>query len=316
MLRALADDFGRLDGVDVVTLRDHRLGHIPLPVRCAVEVRSEEKERATFSSRAAAADWTVVIAPEIDGVLASRCRQVQQAGGRLLGPGPDFVALTADKHRTAHHLTAAGVPVPTSLALSADMMLPDSFPYPAVLKPRDGAGSIGVRLVSGPSDAPEPGELNCSMCLERNCPGTPASVAFLLGPGATVAMSPCLQRLSDDGRFEYLGGVVPLAESLARRATRLATAAVRALPPACGYLGVDLVLGDDPGGREDVVIEVNPRLTTSYVGLRAAARTNLAAAMLQVAQGRTIKLSFRTERIEFDADGSIRDRDGPRRRPR
>ena len=59
------------------------------------------------------------------------------------------------------------------------------------------------------------------------------------------------------------------------------------MPPTVGYVGVDLVLGREPDGSEDVVIEINPRLTTSYVGLRAAARTNLAEAMWQVAQGET-----------------------------
>jgi hypothetical protein len=68
---------------------------------------------------------------------------------------------------------------------------------------------------------------------------------------------------------------------------------------------VDLVLGDDPAGREDVVIEVNPRLTTSYVGLRAAARTNLAGAMLAVAQGNLVELPFSPARVEFTADGTV-----------
>ena len=59
-------------------------------------------------------------------------------------------------------------------------------------------------------------------------------------------------------------------------------------------MGVDLVLGRDPTGAEDFVIEVNPRLTTSYVGLRAAAKTNLAEAMLRVAEGDTTPVEFLT----------------------
>jgi predicted ATP-grasp superfamily ATP-dependent carboligase len=58
---------------------------------------------------------------------------------------------------------------------------------------------------------------------------------------------------------------------------------VATLPTPLGYLGVDLVLGDDPSGADDRVIEINPRLTTSYVGLRAAALCNLAEAMLLTA---------------------------------
>jgi hypothetical protein len=55
-----------------------------------------------------------------------------------------------------------------------------------------------------------------------------------------------------------------------------------------------------------VVLEINPRLTTSYVALRHAAHTNLAAAMLGVLRGQRVPLFFRHDTIEFDADGHIR----------
>jgi predicted ATP-grasp superfamily ATP-dependent carboligase len=78
------------------------------------------------------------------------------------------------------------------------------------------------------------------------------------------------------------------------------------MPEGRGYLGVDLLLGPADDGSQDYVIEVNPRLTTSYVGLRALSETNVARAMLDVAAGRAPVLAFRDEVIEFDADGTIR----------
>jgi tyramine---L-glutamate ligase len=53
------------------------------------------------------------------------------------------------------------------------------------------------------------------------------------------------------------------------------------------------------------VIEVNPRLTTSYVGLRAAAKTNLAVAMIRVAEGDVSPVDFLTRSLEFDAFGNV-----------
>ena len=41
------------------------------------------------------------------------------------------------------------------------------------------------------------------------------------------------------------------------------------------------------------VIEINPRLTTSYVGLRALASCNLAAALLNVVAGQKPRLTWR-----------------------
>src|SRR5690242_5542718 len=84
MLSAVAEDFARVDGIDVVTL---------LGEGCTAEIgvsyqRAGTCEADAFRELAAAADYTLVIAPEFDGLLAERCRWVLDAGGRLLGPGP------------------------------------------------------------------------------------------------------------------------------------------------------------------------------------------------------------------------------------
>ena len=136
-------------------------------------------------------------------------------------------------------------------------------------------------------------------------PGLPASVAMLCGPAGRIGLAPCKQRISDDGRLRYLGGELPLAAGLAERAKSLAEQALAALPATVGYVGVDLVLGREPDGSEDAVIEVNPRLTTSYVGLRAAARTNLAETMWRVGQGEAPAVEFAARPIEFDSSGNV-----------
>lgn len=65
---------------------------------------------------------------------------------------------------------------------------------------------------------------------------------------------------------------------------------------------MDLVLGDSDDGTDDALIEINPRLTTSYVGLRQIAKSNLAAAMVNVAIGRSCDLSFGAQTVEFRPD--------------
>jgi predicted ATP-grasp superfamily ATP-dependent carboligase len=127
----------------------------------------------------------------------------------------------------------------------------------------------------------------------------------LCGAGGRVRLAPCKQRISEDGRLRYFGGELPLTAGLAERAASLAERALAAMPPAVGYVGIDLVLGREPDGSTDAVIEINPRMTTSYVGLRAAAHANLAEAMCRVAQGEMVDVEFSDRPIEFDSAGNV-----------
>jgi predicted ATP-grasp superfamily ATP-dependent carboligase len=304
MLAALATDFSALDGVAVDVMRDARYRDFQLPACAIHEVANDDEEGLLLSQLAAAADWTLIVAPEFDGHLHARCQWVEQAGGRLLGPNSRLVALASDKQHVAEHLTACGVPVPAGMVLAPFAPLPADFDYPAILKPRDGAGSLGIERI----DSPEQNRRNGAAAarLERFCPGRAASVAVLCGPRAIIPLQPCWQLLKDDRTFAYTGGAIPIPSACARRAIELAMRAIHSLDNPLGYLGVDLVLGDDSGGAHDVVIEINPRITTSYVGLRALCQQNLAACMLAIAGGHESELSWRAGSIQFGASGEIR----------
>ena len=60
-------------------------------------------------------------------------------------------------------------------------------------------------------------------------------------------------------------------ETIARKIAKM-------LPDAAGYLGVDVII--DAENDRIYVIEINPRLTTSYVGLREAIAHNPAKIIL------------------------------------
>ena len=327
MVAALAADFCSLPDTRVSVLWDARLadpdaqpnpagsffassrydtGRVAPPARAQnVEVHSREHHLEEFARLAAEADHTVVIAPEFDSILQQTAARAQRASARLLGASRDFIRIASSKSLTAESLASVGVPVPAGMVVEADEdRLPRDFTYPAVIKPVEGAGSQHTFLVTSHYDEPPPHPW--ARRLERFIPGIPASVAFLCGPEHRVPLAACRQHLTDDGRLRYLGGSLLWETDLAERATRLADRALAAMPAALGYVGVDLVLGEPADGSEDVVIEINPRLTTSYVGLRAMTHDNLAHAMLEIAAGREFVPQFRLDPLEFSANGAVR----------
>lgn len=241
-------------------------------------------DEADYLPAAASADYALVIAPETGGVLEAHCRSALDAGVELLGPTPEAVALTADKLALARHWQAAGVPTPPTYAGRPPP------PPPWLIKPRDGCGSAGVALADSVPDG---------MIAQPYVRGVAASVAFIVGGGQALALAPAAQHLDAD--FRYRGGSAPLPPHLANRAAAIARRAVEAVPGLAGFVGVDVVLGD--GGR-DWAIEINPRLTTSYLGLRALALDSLAATMLTAARRGTVAAPrWRVGRVTWTADG-------------
>lgn len=304
MVSAVADDLGRLDHVNPVVIRDRRLsGSMMQQAGHVVWVDDSQAEQHEFDRLVAQADWTILVAPEWDQILLQRARRCLQKGGRLLGPGPELIQLASDKVTLAHYLQQYDLPVPAGCLLQRGDPLPAGFDYPAVLKPRFGAGSAGIRWIVDSADQVAWDASFDDYRLESYCPGVPASVAVLMGPAGNVVLPPCYQSLSRDRTFLYLGGQVPINDELVERAERLAHRVAAVLPRGVGYVGLDIVLGED--SQQDVLVEVNPRLTTSYVGLSSLAKNNLAEGILRVAEGQNWSACFKSDPVRFDASGKI-----------
>jgi predicted ATP-grasp superfamily ATP-dependent carboligase len=292
MRDTVAEDFGRIGGAEVVVLPES-----------AVPV-----DTYTFSDTANGVDWTLVIAPEGEDTLVGLAEDVWPTNSRFLGPSGNAIRLTSDKLKLADHWYNNDIPTPAT----HDREPAPREAFPVVWKPLDGAGSVATFRLDSASDVArakaqrEAENYTGPMILQEFVGGRAVSVAFLCGPAGNVPLVPAFQLLSDDGRFKFLGGELPVPDDLAGRAVKLGQRAVDCVPGLLGYVGVDLILGDAADGSRDFAIEINPRLTTSYVGLRAIAESNLAEAMLRAATGELRDpLKWKSGRVRFAPDGSV-----------
>lgn len=308
MVRAVLDDLQAIPGVSPRILLDSRIPSWesgPEVELFRVSDRNEAEE--LFHTLAVGSEGTLLIAPELDGTLENLARQVRRMGGNLLGCLPEAIQLASDKLLLPRILRRRGVPcIPSTVYRGANGT---PYSYPCVLKPRHGAGSTRILLVEHPDELPVAEQPTVMTPLVA---GLPASVLVMAGPRGRVALTACEQLISRDGRFRYLGGRLPLSMGLDARAGKLALGAVASIPGLAGFVGVDVLLDlEDAESPDDRVVEVNSRLTTSYVGLRALSGVNLAACWLQIVSGEEPPpLCWKPGPVLFRPDGSVEVREG------
>jgi predicted ATP-grasp superfamily ATP-dependent carboligase len=153
--------------------------------------------------------------------------------------------------------------------------------FPIVLKPVDGVGCEGVCRVDhhyGLFPALEKVRSitgHGQLVMQSLAAGTHVSVSVLAGQNRCMPLSLNRQLIREGACFQYLGSQVPFSHRAGGHCMELACSAVKLLPGLKGYVGVDLILSKESAQ----LIEINPRLTTSYIGLRQVSQVNVAQAI-------------------------------------
>lgn len=289
MLDALLEDLASLGGVRPAALVAPRAGPLPPGVE-RLHARGEPLEAAARALRRRSPTLFWPVAPESGRTLARLVRRAREAGAEPVGPTASGIGAAADRARLLRRLARAGLRVPRggpAAGVRAAREKARALGLPAVVKPGRGAGGVGVTLVRREADVAAAwwraarAEPALPPLVQRYVPGPAASVTVLAGSGGGRALALARQEVVFVPEARYRGGSVPYAHPQAERAREAARRAADACPGLRGLVGVDLVLGR----RGPMVVEINPRLTTSYLGLRAREGARLARAGLRLGAG-------------------------------
>jgi len=295
MLRALVDDLARIREHEIVTTA---APGVHIDVSDGVKIVTLPSLSKDFDRLVSSVDGVWLVAPEMDRCLERLAKRVERCGKVLLGPGSEAIRHASDKAALARSLRNVGVSYPSTTLLSRDGDATTAarlLGYPVVVKPRRGAGCCGVSLARNDRELQRSvvraraASENASILLQRYVPGVAASVSLLAGGGRAVALAVNRQRVSHAKQFAYRGGTTPFDHPMSDLARETAVRVVELFPGLRGYVGVDLVLTK----TDAVVIEVNPRLTTAYLGVRAVTKQNVAALAIAACDGiipRTLRL--------------------------
>ncbi|GLK75957.1 hypothetical protein GCM10008171_12110 [Methylopila jiangsuensis] len=264
MRDALARDLAELPGVTLTVAQDPQAA--PCPFGAAAEVANGDPWRM-WEREAAACDLFWPVAPETDGLLGRLAAMGRAAGAEVMAPSAEAIRVTSSKSLTAARLQAAGVLTPPTFPPER---LPPSMPGPMVSKPDDGAGCEATTLWPAP---PSPRDVPATHVLQPYVRGMAASLTVLHAFGRVSVLAANRQDIViTDGAISLAGLQVAALDRAAPELDALAQEIAAAIPGLDGLFGVDLVMPEDGGAP--VAIEINPRVTTAYVGLREALRLN------------------------------------------
>lgn len=254
-------------------------------------------------------DFCLPIAPEEDFILCGLTRLIEKNGVQVVGSDSDAVRICSDKYLT-YSLLKDKVPViPThrvswedtgiySQGISGDKK---------VVKPADGVSCSAVQIVDS-EDSFKNATLKVRevsslpyFLVQDYIEGVSASVSLLTNGKKAIPLSLNQQNITiEEGIINYNGGKVPMTHPLENEAKKIAKNAVESIPGLKGYVGVDVILGDE----QVHLVEINSRVTTPYVALRNMLSFNLGQAMIQAVQGQ-LPGEFSLEReIEIQKTGN------------
>lgn len=307
MLQAVIDDFSKLSiaviggPLEITTQWDRRVGNNPFAdlenVEC-IKIDSPRAGQLAWTKSLSHSDAVLTIAPELGGRAYALQLEVVCSGARSLNSSPEAIQLCSDKLKFCGHLQQHRIStIPTFASYSSLQNCND-----VVVKVRDGAGSIGARKMKiSEAEAHSIAGESDHQIWQPFIAGDACSVGCFVNSesGNLTVLPAARQLLSDDETLQYEGGEIPATNVPRQKVIDMATQVARSIKGLDGYFGIDFILDHV---QNLIVVEVNPRYTTSYVGYRAMTPTNLAELSFCDFKDRDIEWQ---NSVRFDANGQI-----------
>jgi predicted ATP-grasp superfamily ATP-dependent carboligase len=307
MLLAALQDSHDTQQCTLITLRDKRLNKLPLfqqnPQHHCYIVTTLNDYHHAWEQCLQQCDTVLIIAPETDNILARLQQQAVNAGKALLGSRPETIQLCTDKLQCYQHLVHTGLPTISTLLASQWQTLPFNNQNGYILKPRDGAGCINTFYFKSRLDlekylaskrAPELEQY----LIQPYLPGNTISLCLLASNSTIEVLSTNQQHLEQSqGQLSLSACTINNTDDLPdlMQTTRIAQKLHTSLPGLYGFIGVDLISNQ----QGLFIVDINPRHTTSYIGLNASLNLNPMQRFFDIIGGKSTQPITQRQTIEL-----------------
>ncbi len=285
MLDALLDNLINLNNLEITVMLDARCSDsISKHGINSVIIRSEHDVNDEFAKLVEQADLVWPIAPESNGILQTLGQRVTSLGKLLLTSQASAVAIAGNKFKTyellnEHHIAV----VPTRMFDPFDK-LSASPSGEWMIKPVDGVGCEDSYVVASSQDFESIVAAKGPYIIQPHLQGQKSSLSCLFKQGRGWLLCVNLQCFKLVNRQYQLTEIVVNHHPDTGGYQALIDQIASALPELWGYVGIDLIETIE----QTWVLEINPRLTTSFVGIQDALGLNIAEAVLQLLHGEPI----------------------------
>ena len=284
--------------ISVVVMVDSRVnGLINTDGFDTVIINPEHNSHEEFVRLALQCDAVWPIAPEFDGILQTLCQAVEWLGKPLLTSPASAVAVTGNKFNTYQHLKQHHITtVPTRLFIAETWASQDDAQQLEeelaglslagkveewLVKPVDGVGCTDSYILTNPDDFEQMRSRQGDYVIQPHIQGKKTSLSCLFKDGTGWLLCANLQHFDIINQQYQLSKIIVNDDADVSSYKDLVDTIAHALPDLWGYVGIDFI--ETP--EQLFVLEINPRLTTSFVGINAALGINVAENILQLLKG-------------------------------
>lgn len=313
MLRNLISDF-KFVGHSVITILDSKIINIDFSQTNAdqiIEISRFEELYDIINEFSSNIDAAYIIAPETNGILQKILKIIKNSGIITLNCNITGIDKVCNKIKLYNYLKKIRIKTPKSIDFTTFDKLSDiktvirkNFNYPIIIKPSKGISCEGVSIVHNGKKLKKAianikkRAYSNEVIAQELINGINVSICLLSSDNKARAISLNKQNLTiaePDNISEYKGGIVPFESPLKKKAFALAEKTINSIEDLKGFIGIDLILTNN----DVVVIEINPRLTTSYIGLRKVTNINLAKTLIDCHFEKNIPAEIKNEGYSY-----------------
>ncbi len=277
MRDALLQDLAALP-YEVCTTVDARLS--PPAHGAYVTVHAASDVWKVWQQQIQSVDAVFLIAPETDSLLHYLTQMVTLQGKLLLGCGLDAIEITSNKMATYLALKQTGITTIATFTVAHwikhERIKHDTLKKDVtwLAKPNDGAGCEATVCFDDAENLMHwliHNKKQNSHIIQPFQVGTPASISCVMHQGQAQLLSCNAQIIElNQHTLSFKGVIVNAMREYWQVFELIANQIASAFPSLAGYVAIDVIVNED----EVFVVEINPRLSTSYAGLREATGQN------------------------------------------